>query len=803
MFGRVKRIHLVGIGGTGMCGIAEVLLGLGFRVTGSDRVRSDVTERLASLGARIAYDHNGPLVLDSQVVVTSTAISPENQEVNAARAMGIPVIRRAEMLAELMRMKRGVAIGGSHGKTTTTSMAGAVLTEGGLDPTVVVGGRVRRFGSNARVGSGDYLVAEADESDGTFLKLAPTIALITNIDREHVDFYASLADTCDAFVHFANRVPFYGAVVLCLDDPNVQAIIPRLKRRFVTYGIESGAELQACGVTPCAGGSEFELVHRGVSLGRCRLRVPGRHNVANALAAALVGLELEIPADQVIQGLESFDGVGRRLERRGEVRGVVVYDDYAHHPREIEATLRAIREHWDGRVIAAFQPHRYSRVEVLQEDFGRAFYGADVVLISDVYAAGEEPRPGIDAELIASRCRAHGHRDVHAHGPVETLPGALAKLARPGDLVITLGAGSIGRVGPKLLEEMRITIPSGVGATAVHRGRKPVDLVGDLEGEQLSGHSLARCTSLRLGGPAEVVFRPATSAAAAEAVARSREAGIAFTIMGGGTNLLVADRGLPGIAIILGPSFRRLQVERSGHVHCGAAVPLARLMRTTLRAGLKGLESAAGIPGSVGGAVVMNAGTFEGEFGDHVAAVKGVDSDGRLVEVEGRELGFSYRHSRVRELGLTLLEVELALEFDEAGTAPALAQEIRDYRNRTQPHRVRSAGSVFKNPEGDAAGRLIDLAGLKGTRVGGAEVSRVHANYLVAGDGSSAADFVNLIDLCRARVFDQFGVSLELEVHPLGFEEGELEASWNPGLAGRQPKGIADTEISDSQEADS
>jgi UDP-N-acetylmuramate--alanine ligase len=805
----VRRIHLVGIGGTGMCGIAEVLLSLGFTVTGTDRARTPVTDRLLELGARIDYEHTSPLVLDADVAVISSAISSDNPELRLARAHGVQIIRRAEMLAELMRMKQGIAIGGSHGKTSVTSMVAEVLTAGGMDPTVVVGGRVHRLGSNARIGRGDYLVAEADESDGSFLHLQPAFAVITNIDWEHVDHYPTLDEVLAAFVHFANGVPFYGAVIVCLDDPNVQAVLPRISRRVLTYGLQPGADLIAREIRVDAGGSSFELVWNRDSLGRCAIQVPGRHNVANALAAAVTGLELGIPAAEVMTGLQHFSGVGRRLERRGASRGVIVYDDYAHHPREIEASLAALREAWRGRLTAVFQPHRYSRARALAADFGRAFYAADRVIIAPIYPAGEEPISGVDAAMLARECRAHGHKDVRVADSLDGIAGELHSLLAAEELVVTLGAGSVWRVGAVLLERLRADaqddpppppVPIAESAAAIssptppeppHSGTASAEqpqrysahtlqrLTTDLHGELHIGHPMERCTTLKLGGPADALFVPAAVADLAHLTQRCREEGIPLSLIGGGSNLLVADAGIPGVAISLGRGFASLRIDTSsGHVVAGAALPLARLMRETLRAGLCGLEGLAGIPGSVGGAVVMNAGTRAGEIGTRVVAVHVLDGDGNQVRIEQEELGFAYRTSRVEQQGWTLVEVEFRLEAGDIDAARAQATDLRAYRNRTQPHRVRSAGSIFKNPPGDAAGRLLDQAGLKGTRVGAAEVSTLHANYLIATRDCTAADLVALIACCRRRVWATAAISLELEVKTLGFASGEVPAEW-------------------------
>ena len=455
MYKRYQQIHFVGIGGSGMSGIAEILLNLGYRVTGSDQRRSDVVERLAELGAKVFVGHAAAHVEGAHVVVYSSAVSRDNIEVQVARQRQIPTIPRAEMLAELMRLKYGIAVAGTHGKTTTTSMVGAVLAEGRYDPTIVVGGRVTSLGSNARLGQGDYLVAEADESDGSFLKLAPTIAVVTTIDAEHLDHYGSLDAIREAFVAFVNKVPFYGAAVLCLDQPNIQMLLPRIEKRSITYGLESGADLVARRLHLAGMTSRFEVSHRGSPLGECTLRVPGRHNVQNALAAVGVGLDLEIPFVTIQRALAGFAGVQRRFQIRGRVRGVTVVDDYAHHPAEIRATLAAAKAGFDCRVVTVFQPHRYTRTHHLRQEFLTAFNQADVLIVMDIYAAGEAPIPGVIAEDLAEGIRAHGHRNVTYLGSDRArIVEHLCEITRTGDLVLTLGAGDVSQLGPELLKRL-------------------------------------------------------------------------------------------------------------------------------------------------------------------------------------------------------------------------------------------------------------------------------------------------------------------------------------------------------------
>ncbi|PLX80759.1 MAG: UDP-N-acetylmuramate--L-alanine ligase [Desulfuromonas sp.] len=454
MFGKVRQIHFVGIGGIGMSGIAEVLLNLGFRVTGSDLRESDITQRLSELGGNISFGHAAENLGDADVVVTSTAVRSDNPEVVAAHTRHIPVIPRAEMLAELMRMKHGVAIAGTHGKTTTTSMVATLLTHGGFDPTSVIGGRLDAFGSNAKLGAGTYLVAEADESDGSFLHLSPTIAICTNIDMDHLDFYSGIEEIKQTFIAFLNKVPFYGLVVLCLDDPQIQAVIPEIKKRFVTYGLSSQADLVATDIEHEGTGSSFVVHLRGNELGRISLGMPGRHNVLNALAAIAVALELDMSFEEIVKGFEGFGGVQRRFQILDEVDQIMVVDDYGHHPVEIRATLAAARKGWDRRVVAVFQPHRYSRTKALLEEFNTAFYEADKVLVMDVYAAGEEPLPGVDAATLASGIAGHGHRDVHYLSDQKSVLEHLGRELRPGDMVIVLGAGNVWQVGRDLVENL-------------------------------------------------------------------------------------------------------------------------------------------------------------------------------------------------------------------------------------------------------------------------------------------------------------------------------------------------------------
>jgi UDP-N-acetylmuramate--alanine ligase len=461
MFAKIQRIHFVGIGGIGMSGIAEVLLNLGYKVSGSDLKNSAVTQRLASLGADVFEGHRPENIAGADVVVASSAIVPDNPEISEAHVRHIPVIQRAEMLAELMRLKYGIAVAGMHGKTTTTSMVAAVLAGGGLDPTVVVGGRVDALGSNARLGKSQYLVAEADESDRSFLKLSPILAVVTNIDREHMDCYRNMRNVKRAFLDFMDRVPFYGMVVVCNDDPLLRRMLPQIQRRAVTYGTRRGSNFHIKpGKSVRDPGdyrpiSLFEVTFKQKPLGEFRLHVPGLHNILNATAAIAVGVGLDINIDQIRTALENFRGVDRRFQMRGAAAGVTVIDDYGHHPTEVRATLAAARQCGFHKIHVVFQPHRYTRTQLLMDEFAQAFHDADTLFILDIYAASEPPIEGITGEALAQHIQEAGEHEARYAPSFAAAAEAVVAAAHEGDMILTLGAGSVSQLGPMILEKLQ------------------------------------------------------------------------------------------------------------------------------------------------------------------------------------------------------------------------------------------------------------------------------------------------------------------------------------------------------------
>jgi UDP-N-acetylmuramate--alanine ligase len=457
MYKRSYHIHFVGIGGIGMSGIAELLLNLGHRVSGSDINKSEITRRLETLGATVHYSHQSQHVAGADVAVVSSAIDSNNPEILAAsKDYHVPVIRRAEMLAELMRLKYAILVAGAHGKTTTTSMVGTVMAKGGLDPTVIIGGRLNAWGTNAKLGQGDFVVAEADESDGTFLLYSPTISLVTNIDTEHLDFYKELDEIKETFLEFINQVPFYGLNILCLEDENIQSLLPRIKKRLVTYGFSAQADFQARDVAFDGLSISYLACHRGQEMGRVSLSIPGWHNVLNSLAAVAVGHELEVPFASICRGLQEMTGVQRRFQIKGEVQGVTIIDDYGHHPTEIKAVLKTIAQSFPGRRrYVLFQPHRYTRTHALFEDFTTAFYQSDVLFVTDIYAASEPPIPGVHAEKLVTAIQQHGHGNTRYIPNYTDLAPLLLEEVQAGDVILTLGAGNIWQAGEALLEELK------------------------------------------------------------------------------------------------------------------------------------------------------------------------------------------------------------------------------------------------------------------------------------------------------------------------------------------------------------
>lgn len=747
MFKTIKHIHFVGIGGSGMSGIAEVLLTLGYKVTGSDHAKSAVTHRLESLGAKVWEGHKAEYIQGANVVVTSTAISSSNPEVKAARKDNIPVIPRIEMLAELARLKYTIAIGGTHGKTTTTSLVGHVLQRNGLDPTVIVGGRLKSFGTGGVLGKGEFLVAEADESDGSFLKLSPAISVVTNIDNDHLDYYGSMKALDKAFAEFSDNVPFYGITFLCGEDAGVKRVLPLLKRRFETYGFGPKNDLQAANLESSATGSRFDVIYKGQQLGKAQIPISGKHNVLNSLAAIGVGLQLKLPFESIVNSLSSFEGVGRRLEIKGQALGVTVVDDYGHHPTEMAATYAAARERWPKqRLVVLFQPHRYTRTKELYKEFGAVLSKMGRVILMPIYPAGETPLKGVTSALIGKFMKGKDK----THWDVKKGFADLIKELKPNDVLLTMGAGDVWKTGEAFLKE---------GHSLKSR---LLEAVPALQGRLKAEEPLSRHCTWAIGGPAELYIELQNIAELKGVQTFCHQEKVPIFILGWGSNVLLPDAGLRGVVVRLRGDFERIEFNGT-RVHVGAGVHLPKLARRCAEKSLSGTEALAGVPGTVGGALVTNAGTPRGVIGDVVESVEILNSDGTTATLTREDLGLTYRHSNLN--GRWVVSASLQLKQSHNGDVEEKIKHELDMRAKTQPLGTKNVGSVFKNPPNDFAARLIEAAGLKGKQKGRVRFSPKHANFIENTGGATAKEALELIELAKATVKEKFNVALELEVN--------------------------------------
>ena len=764
-----------------MSGIAELLLNLGYKVSGSDIKLSSITKHLEKLGCIVFKGHFREQIRGADVVVTSSAIGPANPEVVAAREMSIPVIPRAEMLAELMRLKYSIAVAGTHGKTSTTSIIASVLDKGGLDPTVVIGGKLKSIGANVLLGQGDFIVAEADESDGSFLKMSPAIAVVTNIDREHLDFYKDLNAIKEVFLRFIDRVPFYGLVVLCLDNEPIQDLIPKIKKRFATYGMSAQADFQARNVSFEGLKSRFSIYHHGSMLGKIVLNLPGLHNIYNSMASIAVGIELNIPFKKIKDALETVEGVHRRFEVKEEIKGITVVDDYGHHPTEIKATLQAAKTCWpDRRKVVVFQPHRYTRTKALFDDFTRAFYQADKLILLPIYPAGEEKIRGVDSLLLCEGIKAHGHRDAVYADSVSESVFYLKETLRQGDILLTLGAGDVWKVGKEILEELKATSNQQPATSNQQRAMLNPDSkkwLAKLFGKNVKfNEPMSRHTSLRVGGPAWAFVTPESFEKLSELIRWSKKKRIYCMVIGGGTNLLVKDGGIKGIVVILKKCLDGIARTGNGKdsvvVTAMAGTRLQTLCSFALNNGLEGMNFALGIPGTVGGAIIMNAGTAYGSMAGVIDSIKVLlpTEETRIIlrqnlQFDYRKLSWDRKITDIDNWQPIILSADFSLHSSDQQRLKKQAVEILKARKKRQPSGFPSAGCFFKNPEsGKTAGELIDLAGLKGKSIGGAKISSKHANFILNKGNASAADMLALMELVQEEVLKIFNIELESEI---------------------------------------
>jgi len=761
MFGNIKRIHFVGIGGTGMCGIAEVLFNLGYTVSGSDIKESTITQRLAGLGVQVMIGHKRENIKQADVIVVSSAIDRSNDEVDEAHLNRIPIIPRAEMLAELMRFRFGIAVAGTHGKTTTTSLTVSMLAEGGLDPTYVIGGRLNSAGVNAKLGLSHYLVAEADESDASFLYLQPMIAIVTNIDQDHMATYQNNYQRLkDTFKEFLHHLPFYGLAVLCLDDEGVREVLPGISKPVMTYGVHPDADIRAENIAQNGMQTSFDVVRKDRSdILKVILNMPGWHNMLNSLAAIAVATKLEITDDAIMKSLAGFRGVGRRFQINGHLtlgNGQVTFvDDYGHHPREIAATLEALKQAWPTRrSVVVFQPHRYSRTRDLFEDFVHVLSAVDVLVLMGVYSAGEQPIPGADGRALSRAIRIRGQVDPVFVEARDELTVVLAGIVQEDDVILTVGAGNVGQIAAELPERLEQELATGKRNYAA-----------ELKGRVLINEPLAKYTSWRVGGAADRLYLPHDKQDLC-AFIKNVPSDEVITWMGLGSNLLVRDGGVRGVVINTKGRLKTMKVNDDGTVYVEAGVPCAHVARFCIDQGLAGAEFLAGIPGTMGGALKMNAGAFGGETWRIVNSVEMLNAHGEIIERTPQDFTINYR-SIVNKSNTGVewfLSVNLTLESGDAAASIQIIKNLLETRAKTQPTNQPSCGSVFKNPEGDHAARLIEASKLKGYRIGGACVSEKHANFIINTGNATAADIENLIKYVKRKVQYLHGIELQTEV---------------------------------------
>lgn len=752
-----ESVHLIGLGGIGMSGLARLYLSEGCSVQGSDVKDSQILTELECMGVKVHIGHRASHVEGAQTVVYSSSIPEDHPERLEAVRRGLRLIHRSEALASFCEGRSTIAVAGTHGKTTTTALVGSVLLEAGRDPSIVVGGLVRRFGGNARCGQGKEIVIEADESDASFLRYTPDIEIITNIEDEHLDHYGSSARIDDAFEAFVARLRPGGWWAACAEDPRAAALAAR-HSNAVLYGfgaLERG--YQARDVAECPDGkrgSRFDVYEDGRRLGAVALGLMGRHNVLNALAAVAVGRRLGLRWPVIRRGLEAYEGAGRRFDVKYEDERFLIVDDYAHHPTEIARTLEAARSLKRKRIVALFQPHRYTRTEALLEDFARCFGAADKLFITDIYAASEKPLPGVTAGRICERTRDQGHRDV-TFVERARLCEVLQSAVRPGDLVISLGAGDIHQVSTQLSDYLRAQ-----SAGASH----PFALV---RGKVLPEEPLARHTSLRIGGPAQYWVEPEDEEDLSRALRTAKRKRLPVYVFGAGSNLLAPDEGLRGVCIHLGSAYFRQLSQEGDCVIARSGVPNTLFIRYVVDRGMGGCEFLTGIPGNVGGAIAMNAGSHQQSIDAHLVRARVMETDGTARWMQKHEIPFGYRHSGLGDR--IVLEGVFRFAEQESTAVYKRLAEYREHRMRTQDLRHPSAGCMFKNPKaaGCSSGKLIEDAGLKGRRIGDAEVSEKHANFIINRGAAKATDVLALIREVQSTVHRKFGIELETEVRIL------------------------------------
>ncbi|MEM7698920.1 MAG: UDP-N-acetylmuramate--L-alanine ligase [Verrucomicrobiota bacterium] len=749
------RVHLIGVAGSGMSGLASLLLGLGHRVSGSDRVTSGETQRLESVGLMFSSPHSAAAVSDAEVVIFSSAIKPGNAAYDEAISLGIPMLRRAEALSVIMGSKKGVVIAGTHGKTTTSALAAHVLRVGAKNPSHYVGAEIPILGTNAHWDEkGELFVAEGDESDGTLVNFHSEHAVLLNVEAEHLDHYESLDAIDQVFDQFCRQT--HQTIYYCGDDIGARRVAGGFSNA-VSYGLDRELDYSAGELSPKGAGTEFTVYHQGEELGRVRLGIPGRHNVLNALAVIAFAKEVGVAFDRIDEALSSFRGARRRFEAKRTSDHVTIIDDYGHHPTEIAATIQTARSQHTGRVICLFQPHRFSRTQLLKDEFATCFDGIDELWVTDIYPASEKPIPGITGETIVEAVRADGEVEkVESHPDLATLHLAIGGRLKPGDWVITLGAGNIHEVGTRLAEDL----------ATLDQFR---DLLGDPDATVKLYEPMRRHTTMKVGGPAQFWIEPTTVSGLARLIQYCSAEGMPLRVIGRGSNLLVRDGGIPGV-VVNPVAGEFAEIEHDGDtIRAGAGVKFKALAAAAQSVGLGDFEWMEGIPGMVGGSLRMNAGAMGWETFDQVVSVAMVDSEGRCFEKPVEEIRHHYRN--VPELAH---HVAVSAVFRGRPKADAEIQAAMDeskHKRKTSQPAAASAGCIFKNPGPIGAGQLVDELGLKGSLIGKARISEVHGNFFVNEGQATARQVLDLIADVKSVAKRDRGVELETEVQIIGQEE--------------------------------
>jgi UDP-N-acetylmuramate--alanine ligase len=762
---RPRRVHFVGIGGSGMSGLARLLLQLGHTVTGSDVSSNGETSALKKLGVKIFSGHSAKhLSRQTELLVYTSAVNGENDEIQAAAALNIPAIRRGLLLTALMTHRNNIAVAGTHGKTTTTAMIAHVLTRSDSAPSFCVGAHVPVLGGSAQIGGGKHFVAEADESDGTLIGFTPEYAVCLNIEAEHLDFHRSmdgLLATFESFLASTLKTVFY-----CADCQNCAALAAKA-RSAIGFGLSEAADYRALAVEPTSRGSRFNVACRGEKLGAIELIIPGKQNIVNALASIAVADQLGIPFDKVAAALAQFTGAKRRFDRLFDGDGIAVVDDYAHHPTEIRATLAAARTLGFKRIVAAFQPHRYSRTQALRDEFATAFAGADKLFVTEIFAAYETPVEGITGAAFAEAVSASGHASVLFEPNMDELAERLLVEAQPGDLILTMGAGDVSKLAQVVVERLASRRPNSMQA-AKRQMVTENDFHALLSNRASIRHNepMARHTSLRVGGPAELWVEPWDERDLAKILNYCHVRETPVTVVGRGTNLLVRDGGIAGVVVHLsGDEFTKIEVDGERMIVRGGA-RLKAVVNAAKRTELGGLEFLEGIPGSIGGALRMNAGAMGQQTFGVVEWIRYISFTGEIYDADAKSLPVTYRSCPIFANHIVLAAILRGQKTPRVRIDETLRRFERK-RWQSQPAKS-SAGCIFKNPDAIPAGKLIDELGLKGTSIGGARVSELHGNFIVNEGGATARDVLTLMEKIRDRALRERGIELEPEVMILG-----------------------------------